>query len=105
MPSATRYTASEEPSFGSKVVARRLTLEEHMLSKTIAMALLSTALMTGVASAQSTSNKWDTASVTKMQREGDWRVSKLVGVNVYNEIQREDWRRKRRDFEQVRERH
>jgi FtsH-binding integral membrane protein len=42
-----------------------------MLSKTIATALLTTALMTGVASAQSTSNKWDTASVTKMQREGE----------------------------------
>jgi sporulation protein YlmC with PRC-barrel domain len=56
-----------------------------MLSKIIAMALLSTALMSVVASGQSTSNKWDTASVTKMQREGDWRASKLVGVNVYNE--------------------
>jgi sporulation protein YlmC with PRC-barrel domain len=60
-------------------------MEEHMLSKTIAVALLTTALMTSVASAQSTSNKWDTASVTKMQREGEWRASKLVGVNVYNE--------------------
>jgi sporulation protein YlmC with PRC-barrel domain len=56
-----------------------------MLSKTIATALLTTALMTGVASAQSTTNKWDTTKVTKMQREGEWRASKLVGVNVYNE--------------------
>ena len=56
-----------------------------MLSKTIATALLTTALMTGVASAQSTTNKWDTTKVTKMQREGEWRASKLVGVSVYNE--------------------
>ena len=60
---------SVEPSLGANVLSG--TLEEHVLSKTIAMALLTTALMTGVASAQSTSNKWDTASVTKMQREGE----------------------------------
>jgi len=74
---------SVEPSLGANVLSG--TLEEHVLSKTIAMALLTTALMTGVASAQSTSNKWDTASVTKMQREGEWRASKLAGVSVYNE--------------------
>jgi len=56
-----------------------------MLFKTIATALLTTALMTGVASAQSTTNKWDATKVTKMQREGEWRASKLVGVSVYNE--------------------
>jgi ribosomal 30S subunit maturation factor RimM len=59
-----------------------------MLSKTIAMVLSTTALLTGVASAQSTTNKWDTtdiATVTKMQREGEWRASKLAGVSVYNE--------------------
>ena len=59
-----------------------------MLSKTIAMVLSTTALLTGVASAQSTTNKWDTtntATVTNMQREGEWRASKLAGVSVYNE--------------------
>jgi len=56
-----------------------------MLSKNIAMALLTTALMTGVASAQSTTNKSDTANVTKMHREGEWRATKLAGVSVYNE--------------------
>ena len=55
-----------------------------MLSKYIATALLTTTLMTGVAFAQSTTTRADTA-VTKMQREGDWRASKLVGVKVYNE--------------------
>jgi sporulation protein YlmC with PRC-barrel domain len=56
-----------------------------MLSKNIAIALLTTALMTGVASAQSTTNKSDTANVTKMHREGEWRATKLAGVSVYNE--------------------
>ena len=56
-----------------------------MLSRNIAMALLTTALMTGVASAQSTTNKSDTANVTKMHQEGEWRASKLAGVSVYNE--------------------
>jgi sporulation protein YlmC with PRC-barrel domain len=61
------------------------TLEEHMLSKNIVAALLTTALMTGVASAQSTTNKADTANVTKMHQEGEWRASKLTGVSVYND--------------------
>jgi sporulation protein YlmC with PRC-barrel domain len=63
------------------------TLEEQMLSKNILAALLTTALMTGVASAQSTTNKADTANVTitKMHQEGEWRASKLAGVSVYND--------------------
>jgi sporulation protein YlmC with PRC-barrel domain len=56
-----------------------------MLSRNIAMALLTTALMTGVASAQSTTNKSDTANVTTMHREGEWRATKLAGVSVYND--------------------
>jgi|SRR5450755_3412280 sporulation protein YlmC with PRC-barrel domain len=58
-----------------------------MISKCIATALLTTALMTGVASAQTaTTNKADAAnSSAAMHREGEWRASKLVGVNVYNE--------------------
>jgi sporulation protein YlmC with PRC-barrel domain len=58
-----------------------------MISKTIAAALLTTALMTGVASAQTTTaNKADAANASAtMHREGEWRASKLVGVNVYNE--------------------
>jgi sporulation protein YlmC with PRC-barrel domain len=54
-----------------------------MISKTIAAAVLTTALMTGVAAAQTTTaNKADAATV---HRDGEWRASKLVGVNVYNE--------------------
>jgi sporulation protein YlmC with PRC-barrel domain len=56
-----------------------------MLSKYLATALLTTTLMTGLAFAQSTIDKADTAKVTKMHREGEWRASKLVGVNVYND--------------------
>ena len=54
-----------------------------MISKTIAAAVLTTALMTGVAFPQTTTaNKADAATV---HRDGEWRASKLVGVNVYNE--------------------
>ena len=58
-----------------------------MTLKILATALVTTALMTGVASAQtSTANKTDAkdTSVTT-HRDGEWRASKLVGVNVYNE--------------------
>jgi sporulation protein YlmC with PRC-barrel domain len=56
-----------------------------MISKTIATAVLATALMTGVAYAQ-TANKADAANAgATMHRDGEWRASKLVGVNVYNE--------------------
>jgi sporulation protein YlmC with PRC-barrel domain len=61
------------------------TEETTMISKTIAAALLGTALMTGVASAQTTP-KADAANASAtMHREGEWRASKLVGVNVYNQ--------------------
>lgn len=54
-----------------------------MIYRTIAAAVLTTALMTGVGSAQTTTaNKADAATV---HRDGEWRASKLVGVNVYNE--------------------
>jgi sporulation protein YlmC with PRC-barrel domain len=57
-----------------------------MIAKYIATALLTTALMTGVASAQTTTAKTDANNTSAtMHREGGWRASKLVGVNVYNE--------------------
>ena len=56
-----------------------------MISKTLAAALLTTALMTGVASAQ-TAAKTDAANAgTTMHHDGEWRASKLAGVNVYND--------------------
>jgi sporulation protein YlmC with PRC-barrel domain len=58
-----------------------------MISKYIAAALLSTALMTGVASAQtSTTNTTDRTTLNVvMHRDGEWRSSKLVGLDVYND--------------------
>jgi sporulation protein YlmC with PRC-barrel domain len=54
------------------------------MSKYLAAAMLTTALFTGAASAQ-TASKPAADSAATMHREGEWRASKLVGVNVYNE--------------------
>lgn len=57
-----------------------------MISKFLATALLTTALLTGVASAQTaTTNKVESNTAATMHRDGEWRASKLVGVDVYNE--------------------
>jgi sporulation protein YlmC with PRC-barrel domain len=68
-------------------VLLRFTMEDMMKSKYIAIALLSTALMTGVASAQTATtaaaDKADSSAM--MHKEGQWRSSKLIGVDVYNE--------------------
>jgi hypothetical protein len=57
-----------------------------MTLRFIATALLSTALMSSAASAQTTTNKPDAKDTSAtMHRDGEWRASKLVGVNVYNE--------------------
>jgi sporulation protein YlmC with PRC-barrel domain len=56
-----------------------------MISKTITAVALTAALMTGGAYAQ-TANKADAANAgATIHRDGDWRASKLVGVNVYND--------------------
>ena len=55
-----------------------------MITKYLATALLTTALVTGVASAQT--NKSDTTNTTATTHKvGEWRASKLVGVDVYND--------------------
>ena len=51
-------------------------LTEDIMTKFLAAALLSAALITGAAYAD---------SGAAMHREGEWRASKLVGVDVYNE--------------------
>ena len=58
-----------------------------MISKYIATALLTTALMTGTAIAQTatTTKPPDASNAATMHHEGQWRASKLVGVDVYNE--------------------
>ena len=55
-----------------------------MVSKFIATAFLTTVLMTGLASAQTNTGNKDKASAT-LHKEGEWRASKLAGVDVYNE--------------------
>ncbi len=56
------------------------------MTKYLAAALLATVLFTCTASAQTTSTKTAAAdSAASTHREGQWRASKLVGVNVYNE--------------------
>jgi hypothetical protein len=54
-----------------------------MISKYFAAALLGTALMTGVASAQTATT--DRSTTAMMHKDGEWRSSKLIGVNVYND--------------------
>lgn len=57
-----------------------------MISRYLATALLATALTSGMASAQTgTSNTDVTNAGGTMRTESEWRTSKLVGVNVYNE--------------------
>lgn len=50
----------------------------------LAAALLATALLCGTALAQ-TPNANKAAAADTKHKEGEWRASKLVGVNVYNE--------------------
>jgi len=55
-----------------------------MKSKYLAAALLGTALLTGAAFAQNATT--DRSNVnTAVHKEGQWRSSKLIGVNVYND--------------------
>jgi sporulation protein YlmC with PRC-barrel domain len=58
------------------------------MTKYLAAALLTTALFTCAASAQTASNKTvaaDSVAAASSHKEGEWRASKLVGVNVYND--------------------
>ena len=60
------------------------------MTKFLAAALLTTALFTCTASAQTTTNKTAAADsaadrAASSHKEGEWRASKLVGVNVYND--------------------
>jgi sporulation protein YlmC with PRC-barrel domain len=57
---------------------------ENIMTRYLAAALLTTALFTCTASAQTASSKTADVAVSA-HKEGEWRASKLVGVNVYNE--------------------
>ncbi len=55
-----------------------------MKSKLLAAALLGSALLSGVAYAQTATT--DRSNVnTAVHKDGQWRASKLIGVNVYND--------------------
>jgi sporulation protein YlmC with PRC-barrel domain len=54
-----------------------------MKSKYLAAALLGTALLTGAAFAQNATDR--SSANPAVHRDGQWRASKLIGVNVYNE--------------------
>jgi sporulation protein YlmC with PRC-barrel domain len=60
-------------------------MEEPMVSKFIAAAFLATALMTGVASAQTNTGSKDTASTSATMQKEEYSAYKLVGINVYNQ--------------------
>src|ERR1700709_943985 len=56
------------------------------MTKYLAAAMLATALLSGTALAQtSTANRTVVSGGAAMHKEGEWRGSKLVGVNVYND--------------------
>ena len=55
-----------------------------MKSKLLAAALLGTALLSGVAYAQTATPDRSNAN-TAVHKDGQWRASKLIGVNVYND--------------------
>ena len=56
-----------------------------MISKWIASVLVITALSAGTAFAQTATSRTDAAPASAAHRDGEWRASKLIGVNVYNE--------------------
>jgi hypothetical protein len=59
-----------------------------MIAKYLATALLGTSLFAGAAMAQTsttTTNKVDSATASTVSHQGQWRSSKLIGVDVYNE--------------------
>lgn len=56
-----------------------------MIFRCLAIALLATAWIAGAASAQTATNQPDAATDATMHKEGEWRASKLVHVDVYNE--------------------
>ena len=59
-----------------------------MIAKYLATALLGTSLFAGAAMAQTsttTTNKVDSATASTVSHQGQWRSSKLIGVDVYND--------------------
>ena len=56
-----------------------------MLVKTIATGLIGSVLLAGAVFAQSPTTTSDRANTASASTQGDWRTSKVVGLNVYND--------------------
>jgi len=56
-----------------------------MISKCLAIAFLATASVSGAALGQTAINRVDSTTSAPTHKEGEWRASKLAGVDVYNE--------------------
>ena len=56
-----------------------------MISKIIAIGFLGAAVVAGAASAQTTAPKDQPNTTANAHKEGEWRTSKVIGINVYNE--------------------
>jgi sporulation protein YlmC with PRC-barrel domain len=59
--------------------------EALMICKYLASVLVITALGVNVAAAQTATTRTDATAASATHREGEWRASKLVGVDVYND--------------------
>jgi len=59
-------------------------LENEIKSKLLGAALLGTTLLSGLAYAQTATPDHSNAN-TAVHKDGQWRASKLIGVNVYND--------------------
>src|ERR687887_829351 len=55
-----------------------------MLAKSLAIALLGTTLLSGAAYAQNNPSTGATSNWLTQEKAGQWRASKLKGLNVYN---------------------
>ncbi|WP_343287578.1 hypothetical protein [Bradyrhizobium sp. MOS001] len=56
-----------------------------MIFKFLSIAFLTTASIIGAASAQTATNQEASTASATPRKEGEWRASKLVHVDVYNE--------------------
>jgi len=56
-----------------------------MIYKCLAIAFLATASVAGAALAQTATNQVDSTTSATTHKDGEWRASKLAGVDVYNE--------------------
>ncbi|MFZ0837617.1 MAG: PRC-barrel domain-containing protein [Xanthobacteraceae bacterium] len=71
---------------GTKVTPRYCSPWRNiMISKCLAIAFLAIASMTGAAAAQTATNQAASTTSATTHKEGEWRASKLAGVDVYNE--------------------